>query len=167
MSMNEQSGMSLRPWKYADAMTRTRSILLISGPNLNLLGEREPEVYGTDSLATIVEDAVQAGRDLGMTVVHEQTNSSSAIVDLIHSARSVHDAIIINPGAFTHYAWSIHDALAAFDGPIIEVHISNPNAREPWRHTSVVAPVATGSIVGLGMLGYELAIAAVARRLAS
>jgi 3-dehydroquinate dehydratase-2 len=76
-------------------------------------------------------------------------------------------AIIINPGAFTHYAWAIHDALAAFDGPIIEVHISNPNAREPWRHTSVVAPVATGSITGLGMHGYELAVQAVVRRLAA
>jgi len=162
VSMNEQSGMSLRPWKYADAMTRTRSILLISGPNLNLLGEREPEVYGTDSLATIVEDAVQAGRDLGMTVVHEQTNSSSAIVDLIHSARSVHDAIIINPGAFTHYAWSIHDALRSFEGPIVEVHLSDPRRREGWRSASVVAPVASGTVAGFGRPGYRLAVHAVA-----
>ena len=89
------------------------------------------------------------------------------LVDAIHEARGSAAAIIINPGAFTHYAWAIHDALAAFDGPIIEVHISNPNAREPWRHTSVVAPVATGSITGLGMHGYELAVQAVVRRLAA
>ena len=87
------------------------------------------------------------------------------LVDAIHSARNRAAAIIINPGAFTHYAWSIHDALAAFAGPIVEVHISNPNAREPWRHTSVVAPVATGSIMGLGIHGYELAVHAVAARL--
>ena len=86
-------------------------------------------------------------------------------MEAIHAARGRCAAIIINAGAFTHYAWSIHDALATFAGPIIEVHISNPNAREPWRHTSVVAPVATGSIVGLGMHGYELAVEAVARRL--
>jgi 3-dehydroquinate dehydratase II len=87
------------------------------------------------------------------------------LVDAIHAARGHAAAIIINPGAFTHYAWSIHDALSAFSGPIVEVHISNPNAREPWRHTSVVAPVATGSIMGFGMHGYELAVGAVASRL--
>ena len=86
-------------------------------------------------------------------------NHEGELVDAIHGARRRCAAIIINPGAFTHYAWSIHDALAAFDGPVVEVHLSNPNAREPWRHTSVVAPVATGSIVGFGGLGYELAAA--------
>ena len=86
---------------------------------------------------------------------------------LIHAARGRCAAIIINPGAFTHYAWSIHDALAAFDGPIVEVHISNPNAREPWRHTSVIAPVATGSIVGFGMHGYDSRSQAVAAKLAA
>ena len=85
----------------------------------------------------------------------------------MQGARNHYSAIIINAGAFTHYSWAIHDALAAFSGPIIEVHISNPNAREAWRHLSVVAPVATGSIIGLGMHGYELAVEAVARRLAS
>ena len=94
-----------------------------------------------------------------------QTNHEGALVDAIHSARGTSAAIIINPGAFTHYAWSIHDALAAFEGPIVEVHISNPNAREPWRHTSVVAPVATGSIMGFGMQGYRLAVEAVAGKL--
>ncbi|HKA03881.1 MAG TPA: type II 3-dehydroquinate dehydratase, partial [Acidimicrobiales bacterium] len=87
------------------------------------------------------------------------------LVEAIQGARGRCAAIVINPGAFTHYAWAIHDALAAFDGPVIELHLSNPNAREPWRHTSVVAPVATGSIVGLKGVGYELAIDAVARLL--
>ena len=94
-----------------------------------------------------------------MTVEAFQSNHEGELVDAIHGARGRCAAIIINPGAFTHYAWSLHDALAAFDGPVVEVHLSNPNAREPWRHTSVVAPVATGSIVGFGGLGYELAAA--------
>jgi 3-dehydroquinate dehydratase-2 len=96
-----------------------------------------------------------------------QSNHEGELIEAIHGARGRVAAIIINPGAFTHYAWAVHDALAAFDGPIIEVHISNPNAREPWRHTSVVAPVAKGSIAGLGTHGYELAVEAVCRDLAS
>ena len=140
----------------------SRSVLLISGPNLNLLGEREPEVDGTDSLETIVGDAVAAGRELGLEVVHQQTNSSSEIVDFIHAARSQHAAIVINPGAFTHYAWSIHDALRSFDGPIVEVHLSDPRRREGWRSASVVAPVASGTVAGFGRPGYRLAIQAVA-----
>jgi 3-dehydroquinate dehydratase-2 len=95
-----------------------------------------------------------------------QSNSSSELINAIHSALKTHDAIVINPGAFTHYAWSIHDALAAFSGPVIEVHISNPSSRESWRHESVVAPVASGTIAGFGGLGYVLAIQAVARILA-
>lgn len=140
-------------------------IALIHGPNLNLLGQREPQVYGTASLDDYVACAAAAAAALGHEIDAFQTNHEGALVDAIHAARGRAAAIVINPGAFTHYAWSIHDALAAFEGPVVEVHISNPNAREPWRHTSVVAPVASGSITGLGMHGYELAIAAVARRL--
>ncbi|MFM7045989.1 MAG: type II 3-dehydroquinate dehydratase [Ilumatobacteraceae bacterium] len=140
-------------------------IALLHGPNLNLLGQREPHVYGTASLDDYVACATTAAAALGHQIDAFQTNHEGALVEAIHAARGRAAAIVINPGAFTHYAWSIHDALAAFEGPVIEVHISNPNAREPWRHTSVVAPVASGSITGLGMHGYELAIAAVARRL--
>ncbi|MEI6402064.1 MAG: type II 3-dehydroquinate dehydratase [Actinomycetota bacterium] len=143
------------------------TILLLHGPNLNLLGQREPHIYGSATLDDYVATATAAAAGHGLEIEAYQSNHEGHLVDRIHAARGRCAAIVVNPGAFTHYAWSIHDALAAFDGPIIEVHISNPNAREPWRHTSVVAPVATGSIVGLGMLGYELAIAAVARRLAS
>jgi 3-dehydroquinate dehydratase-2 len=142
------------------------TIALLHGPNLNLLGEREPHIYGAATLAVYEAAVSAAAAEHGHTVVAFQSNHEGELVDAIHNARNEAAAIIINPGAFTHYAWSLHDALAAFAGPIIEVHISNPNAREPWRHTSVVAPVATGSIMGLGLHGYELAVEAVARRLA-
>ncbi|MFM8945455.1 MAG: type II 3-dehydroquinate dehydratase [Actinomycetota bacterium] len=138
------------------------SILLLHGPNLNLLGQREPEIYGTDTLSDYVEACVAHAATRGFDLEHQQSNHEGDLVDAIHSARGRHVAIIINSGAFTHYAWSLHDALAAFSGPVIEVHISNPNSREPWRHTSVIAPVANGSIAGLGRRGYLLAIDAVA-----
>jgi 3-dehydroquinate dehydratase-2 len=141
-------------------------ISLLHGPNLNLLGQREPHVYGTATLADYEDAVIAAAAAHGHEVQALQTNHEGVLVDAIHAARGSAAAIIINPGAFTHYAWAIHDALAAFEGPIIEVHISNPNAREPWRHTSVVSPVAAGSIVGLGMHGYELAVQAVAAKLA-
>ena len=143
----------------------TTLILLLHGPNLNLLGEREPEVYGTDTLDDYVTFATRGGRAHQLTIEALQTNHEGELVEHIHHARGRCAAIIINPGAFTHYAWAIHDALAAFEGPVVEVHISNPNAREPWRHTSVIAPVATGSIMGFGKHGYDLAIRAVAAKL--
>jgi 3-dehydroquinate dehydratase-2 len=140
-------------------------ILLLSGPNLNLLGSREPEVYGTATLADHVQRATDAASAHGFDVEHLQSNHEGELVEAIHGARDRVVGIIINPGAFTHYAWSIHDALGAFAGPIVELHLSNPNAREAWRHTSVVAPVATGSIVGFGGYGYELAVDAIAEAL--
>ena len=142
-------------------------ITLLHGPNLNLLGQREPHIYGTASLDDYVAFTVAAAAEFGHEVDAFQTNHEGQLVDAIHAARGKAAAIIINPGAFTHYAWSIHDALAAFSGPVVEVHISNPNAREPWRHTSVIAPVSTGSIMGFGMHGYRLAVEAVAAKLAA
>lgn len=142
-------------------------ISLLHGPNLNLLGEREPHIYGTATLDDYVQAAQAVAHQHGHEIEAFQSNHEGQLVDAIHAARGRCAAIVINPGAFTHYAWSLHDALSAFAGPIIELHISNPNAREAWRHTSVVSPVATGTIVGLGMHGYELAIAAVARKLES
>ncbi len=103
----------------------------------------------------------------GLAVEAVQSNHEGELVEAIHGARRRCAAIIVNAGAFTHYAWSLHDALAAFDGPVVELHLSNPNAREAWRHTSVIAPVADGSIVGFGGFGYELAARAVANLLAS
>ncbi|MGH9055258.1 MAG: type II 3-dehydroquinate dehydratase [Acidimicrobiales bacterium] len=137
-------------------------VLLLSGPNLNLLGQREPDVYGTTTLADHVAAATEEASRLGLTVEHLQSNHEGDLVDAIHAGRGRVAAIVVNAGAFTHYSWAIHDALAAFDGPVIEVHLSNPAAREAWRSTSVVAPVATGSIVGLGGTGYRLAVQAVA-----
>lgn len=142
------------------------TIFLLHGPNLNLLGEREPTIYGSATLADYEAAVARRVEEAGHRLLSLQSNHEGELVEAIHRARLEAAAIIINPGAFTHYAWSLHDALAAFDGPVIEVHISNPNAREPWRHTSVVAPVATGSIIGLGLTGYEFAAQAVLDRIA-
>jgi len=139
-----------------------QTLLVLSGPNLNLLGERQPEVYGHETLADHVAVVEAAAVEHGLEVEHLQSNHEGELVDAIHAARGRCAAIVVNPGAFTHYAWAIHDALAAFDGPVVEVHLSNPAAREPWRHTSVVAPVASGTIAGFGADGYRLAVQAVA-----
>ena len=141
-------------------------ILILSGPNLNLLGQRQPEIYGTATLADHMNRAEQTATKLGFEVESLQAQSSGELVTAIHGARSRCAAIIINPGALTHFSWSLNDALATFSGPIIEVHLSNPATRDPWRHESVVAPVASGSIAGFGVHGYILAINAVATLLA-
>ncbi|MDE0928158.1 MAG: type II 3-dehydroquinate dehydratase [Acidimicrobiales bacterium] len=137
-------------------------VLLLSGPNLNLLGQRDPEVYGAQTLQEHQATAEKAAAAHGLTLEHQQSNHEGELVEAIHAARGRCAAIVINPGAFTHYAWAIHDALATFEGPIIELHLSNPAAREPWRHTSVVAPVASGTVAGFGALGYRLALDATA-----
>jgi 3-dehydroquinate dehydratase-2 len=111
-------------------------------------------------LDQIVESARSEAEDLGWSVEHRQSNSSAEIVSWVQESR--HSAIVINPGAFTHYAWSIHDALKAYQGIVVEVHLSNPLRRESWRHQSVVAPVADGTIAGFGALGYAMAVRAVA-----
>ena len=141
------------------------TVLLLSGPNLNLLGTREPDIYGTATLADHVHTATTTAAGLGLAVEAVATNAEVEAVEAVHRARGRHSAIVVNPGAFTHYSWALHDALAAFEGPVVELHLSNPDAREPWRRTSVVAPVATGTIAGFGGDGYRLAIEAVARLL--
>ena len=142
------------------------TLLLLSGPNLNLLGTREPEIYGTDTLDDHVARVRTAAERHGLEVEHLQSNAESDLVDAVQKARGRCAAIVVNAAALTHYGWSLHDALATFDGVVVEVHLSNPNAREPWRHTSVLAPVADGTIAGFRGLGYELAVEAVARLLA-
>ena len=136
------------------------SILLVSGPNLNLLGEREPEIYGRDTLEEVISDARAVAEAHGHSLDHVQSNHEGEIVDAIHGARGRCAAIVINPGAFTHYSYAVADALAAFDGPKVELHLSNPSAREAWRRTSVVAPVVTGTVAGFGRHGYRLALEA-------
>jgi 3-dehydroquinate dehydratase-2 len=133
-------------------------ILLLSGPNLNLLGEREPDVYGTDTLEDMVGDARAAAAAHGHDVEHVQSNHEGDLVEAIHAARGRCAAIVINPGAFTHYSYAIADALATFEGPKVELHVSNPAAREAWRRISVVAPTVTGTVAGFGRAGYRLAI---------
>lgn len=138
----------------------SRTILLLSGPNLNLLGEREPEVYGKATLEEHVEVAREAAAAFGYDLEHLQSNAEGELVDAIQGARGRVAAIVFNPGAFTHYAYALADALAAYDGVVVELHLSNPAAREAWRRTSVIAPVATGTVAGFGGAGYRLAIEA-------
>lgn len=137
-------------------------VVLLSGPNLTLLGEREPLVYGTSTLADLVAVASAEAAAHGLTLEHVQSDAEADLVRAVHAARGRAGAIVVNAAALTHYGWSLSDALKTFDGPIVELHISNPDAREPWRRTSVVAPVATGTISGFGPHGYRLAMAAVA-----
>ncbi len=135
-------------------------ILLLSGPNLELLGEREPAIYGSTTLDELIESATEQARSLNMVLEHRQSNHEGELVEAIHGARGSAAGIVINAGAFTHYSWAIRDALASFEGPVIELHLSNPGAREDFRHVSVVTPVATAVIAGLGPSGYRLAIRA-------
>ncbi|CAN5642142.1 type II 3-dehydroquinate dehydratase [soil metagenome] len=147
-------------------MSEEPVVLLLSGPNLNLLGEREPAIYGTETLAEHVATARAAATAHGLALEHLQSNHEGVLIDAIHAARGRCAALVINPGAFTHYAWAIHDALAAFAGPVVELHLSDPKTREPWRHLSVVEPVADRTIAGHGGHGYRLAVDAVAELLA-
>ena len=133
-------------------------LLLLSGVNLNLLGTREPEIYGTSTLEDHVQIARTQANMAGYDVEHLQTNFEGVLVEAIQAARGTAAAIIINPGAFTHYAWSIHDALADFDGPVVELHLSNPKKREAWRHVSVVEPVSIATVSGEGGPGYARAV---------
>lgn len=139
-------------------MTAQKTVLVLHGPNLNMLGRRQPEIYGSTTLAEI--DAALAARaeQAGLRLVSVQSNHEGALVDALQGEGWTASGIIINPGALTHYGLSLRDALAALQAPIVEVHLSNVYKREPFRHTSVVAPVATGQIAGLGWRGYLLAL---------
>jgi 3-dehydroquinate dehydratase II len=143
------------------------TILLLSGPNLNLFGQREPAVYGTDTLDDMVDDARAVAEKAGHALEHLQSNHEGDLVDAIHGARGRCAAIVINAGALTHYSYALADALATFDGLKVELHVSNPMARDEWRRESVIAPYVTGSIAGFGRAGYALALQAVVDRLES
>jgi 3-dehydroquinate dehydratase II len=138
-------------------------VLVIHGPNLNLLGEREPGIYGSQTLSD-VDNAIQSlAKELSVQVRTVQHNGEGAIIDELHAARSSYDAVIINPGAYTHYSYAIADAIAGIGIPVVEAHISNTQAREAFRRVSVVAPVCIGSIVGLGVQSYLLALRALSQ----
>ena len=137
-------------------------VYVLNGPNLNRLGTREPEVYGTTTFEDLVGICEQAGADLGLDVTVLQTNDESELIEWLHRAQDEGAAVVLNPAAFTHYSYALRDACAMVTTPVVEVHISNPAAREEFRHTSVVAGVATGTIAGFGMDSYRLALRAVA-----
>ena len=138
------------------------TVLVVHGPNLNLLGTREPEVYGATTLADIDADLAARAPGLGVDVVAFQSNHEGALIDRVQAARGEAAAIIINPGGYTHTSVALRDALAAVALPVIEVHLSNVHAREEFRHRSLIAPIAKGQIVGLGAIGYRLALEAAA-----
>lgn len=141
------------------------SILVLNGPNLNLLGQRQPDVYGTTTLADIEEMCQAEARRLGVTVVFHQSNAEGALVDHIHAARGVHDGIVLNAGAYTHTSIALMDAISSVALPVIELHLSNIHAREAFRHRSYIARVAIGVICGFGANGYKLALEAMAAHL--
>ncbi len=140
-------------------------VLVIHGPNLNLLGEREPAVYGMQTLQQIDAKIAELAKELQLEVRSVQHNSEGAIVDELHAARGSYDAVILNPGAYTHYAYAIADAIAAIGILVIEVHLSNIFAREEFRRKSVVAPVCAGTIGGFGADSYLLALRAAAHKI--
>ncbi|MBI5157214.1 MAG: type II 3-dehydroquinate dehydratase [Acidimicrobiia bacterium] len=133
-------------------------VLVVNGPNLNLLGTRRPEVYGATTLAELDELCRRWGAELGCEVAVFQSNHEGALIDRLHSAVGRCDGIVINPGALTHYSYALHDAIEAIAIPTIEVHLSDITTREPWRATSVITPVCRASISGEGTAGYRRAI---------
>lgn len=141
------------------------SILILNGPNLNLLGTRQPEVYGHTTLPDIEAACRDRADRLGITIEFAQSNHEGALIDAIQAARGTHDGIVLNAGAYTHTSVAIMDALASVALPVVELHLSNVYAREEFRHRSFVAPVALGVIAGFGARGYELAIEALAAHL--
>jgi len=133
-------------------------ILIVNGPNLNLLGKREPEVYGTNTLEELNSRLAEVAKELRIEVSFFQSNSESEIIDHLHKEAFNADGLIINPGALTHYSYALRDAIAAVGIEAIEVHMSNIYAREEFRHKSVIAPVCTGHLVGFGFYGYAMAL---------
>jgi 3-dehydroquinate dehydratase-2 len=140
-------------------------ILLLSGPNLNLFGRREPEIYGTTTLDGMVAIARETAEKHGHELEHVQSNYEGELIDAIHDARERCAALVINAGALSHYSYALADALATFGGVKVELHVSNPHARDEWRHVSVLTPVCTGIVAGFRAEGYRLAIAAAASML--
>lgn len=141
-----------------------QTIFVLNGPNLNLLGLREPEIYGSDTLDDIAGAMEDRARELGFDIEFRQSNHEGHLIDWLHEANAdAAKAAILNPGGYTHTSVALHDAVKAISLPVIEVHLSNPNAREPFRHRSYVGKAARGTIAGFGALGYLLALDAAAK----
>lgn len=147
----------------SDESTSRRTVLCLSGPNLQLFGDRQPEVYGTETLDERVARAAAVAARHGFGFEHLQSDSERELVQAVHKARTTVGALVVNAGALSHYGWSLHDALSAFAGVVVELHVSNPMSREPWRSVSVLSPVADGIVAGFGGLGYEIATEAAIR----
>ncbi|MDK1473394.1 type II 3-dehydroquinate dehydratase [Streptomyces sp. 549] len=143
----------------------SRRVLVLNGPNLGRLGSREPDVYGTTSYAGLVKACAELGAELGFDVEVRETNDEGELISWLHEAADGRLPVVLNPGAFTHYSYGMRDAAAQRTAPLIEVHLSNPHAREEFRHLSVVAAVATGTVAGFGIGSYRLALRALADEL--
>lgn len=136
----------------------TRAILVLNGPNLNLLGTRQPEVYGPTTLADIEAMCMAKAESLGIDLTFAQSNHEGQLIDMLHAARGTYAGVILNAGAYTHTSVALMDAVSSIMLPVVELHLSNIHAREAFRHTSYIAPVAVGQICGFGAAGYPLAI---------
>ncbi|BCJ30576.1 type II 3-dehydroquinate dehydratase [Actinocatenispora sera] len=141
-----------------------RRVDVLNGPNLGRLGHREPDVYGTETYAALVAACETTGAELGLSVTVRQTDAEHEMLGFLHEAADTGAAVVLNPAAWTHYSVAVRDACAMLTGPLIEVHLSNVHAREAFRHTSLISPIATGVICGLGLDGYRLALRHLAAR---
>lgn len=139
-----------------------KKILVIHGPNLNLLGEREPGVYGSDTFESINNEIVERAKANSFECDVFQSNHEGAIIDKLHEARKIYDGVVLNAGAYTHYSYAIRDAISAIKIPVVEVHMSNLHTREEFRHISVISPVCVGQIAGFGKASYLLGVDALA-----
>lgn len=155
--------------KAAKAQAKVKAVAkpvyVLNGPNLNLLGQREPHIYGSTTLAAIEKRVAAHAKSLGLAVICHQSNHEGELIDWIQEARTMGSGVVINAGAYSHTSIAIHDALATLDIPVVEVHISNVYKREAFRHHSMISPVATGVICGLGVVGYDLALEAIKSKL--
>ena len=139
-----------------------RQVLVLNGPNLSRLGSREPDVYGSATFEELAEECRETGRELDLHVEIRQTDDEAELIGWVHQAIDARTPIVLNPAAFTHYSYALRDALAMRTAPLVEVHLSNPATREAFRHTSVVAAVADGTVAGFGLMSYRLALQAIA-----